>query len=152
MVAGPVLTVKDTDPKYAVGMRKWRQFTVVPFPVIWEVGVAMLEGARKFGRHNYRATDVCGSSYIDAAFGHLGQWWEGEDDDPDTGLSHLTKAIASLCVLRDAMIQGTFVDDRPPKTDVARIREGLQRHVDNIFDRIPEAKTVYTEKGKDRKP
>lgn len=137
--------VKETNPKDAVGIKKWRQFTTVPFTIIWELGVAMLEGARKYGRHNYRVSGVRASVYIDATFGHLSQWWEGEDNDPDTGLSHITKAMASLCVLRDAMMQGKFVDDRPPKTDVAAIRDNLQHIVDDVFKRIPEAKAAYLE-------
>ena len=145
--AAPKIVVghKDTNPKDAVGVKKWRQFCTVPFTVIWEVGVAMLEGARKYGRHNYRVAGVRGSVYIDAAFGHLTQWWEGEDCDPDTGLSHITKAIASLVVMRDAMIQGKFLDDRPPKTDLNAVRENLQARVDEIFERIPEAKEAFLE-------
>jgi hypothetical protein len=74
----------------------------------------MLEGAAKYGRHNYRVAGVRASVYYDAALRHLMAWWEGEDLDPDSGLSHVTKAITSLVVLRDAMIQGQCTDDRPP--------------------------------------
>jgi hypothetical protein len=45
---------------------------------------------------------------------HLTSWWEGENVDPDSGLSHVTKAIATLTVLRDAMLTGKYSDDRPP--------------------------------------
>ena len=136
---------KDTNPKDAVGIRKWRVFTTIPFTIMWELGVAMLEGARKYGRHNYRVAGVRGSVYIDAAMGHLTQWWEGEDLDPDTGLSHITKAIASLAVMRDAMINGRFLDDRPPKVDLGPVRDNLQERVDDIFDRIPDALDAYVE-------
>ena len=57
---------------------------------------------------------------------HLNEWWEGEDTDPASGLNHITKAITSLMVLRDSMIQDKFNDDRPPKTDplfMAELRE-----------------------------
>ena len=138
-------STKDTNPKDAVGTRKWRQYCTVPTTIIWELGVAMLEGARKYGRHNYRVAGVRASVYIDAAKGHLDCWWEGEDLDPDTGLSHITKAMASLTVLRDAMIQKKFLDDRPPKTDIDSLREELQARVDDIFERIPEAKDAFLE-------
>lgn len=142
----PDLSTKDTNPKDAVGVRKWRQFSTVPFTVIWELGVAMLEGARKYGRHNYRVAGVRASVYIDAAKGHLDCWWEGEDIDPDSGLSHITKAIASLTVLRDAMIQEKFLDDRPPKTkNLEKVKADLQKAVDAIFERIPEAKDAFLE-------
>jgi hypothetical protein len=142
----PALGMKDTNPKDAVGIKKWRQFCTIPFTVLWELGVAMLEGARKYGRHNYRVAGVRGSVYIDAAKGHLDCWWEGEDIDPDSGLSHITKAIASLVVLRDAMIQDKFVDDRPPKTkNLDEFRASLQTAVEKIFERIPEAKPAFVE-------
>jgi len=80
-----------------------------------EVGVAMFEGALKYGRHNYRGVGVRASVYFDATNRHLEDWWEGQDLDPGSGLSHITKAIASLYVMRDAMIMGKFEDDRPPR-------------------------------------
>lgn len=145
-VAPPIiLTVKDTNPKDAVGTKKWRQYCTVPTTILWELGVAMLEGARKYGRHNYRIAGVRASVYVDAAKGHIDQWWEGEDIDEESKLNHLVKAIASLVVLRDAMIQNKWVDDRPPKTDLDALRKNLQAAVDGIFERIPEAKDAYLE-------
>lgn len=106
---------KPTNPKDMVGVRKVPMSTV-PANVLAEVGVAMLEGASKYGRHNYRAVGVRGSVYYDGTMRHLMDWWEGQDLDPDSGMSHITKAITSLIVLRDAMIQGKFTDDRPPRS------------------------------------
>ena len=108
--------IKQSNPKDALGIEK-APITTVSFPVMAEVGVAMLEGAVKYGRHNYREIGVRASVYIDACINrHLGPWWEGEDVDPDSGLSHVTKAIAGLMVLRDAMIRDKMVDDRPVGT------------------------------------
>ena len=138
-------SVKDTNPKDAVGTKKWRQYCTIPTTIIWELGVAMLEGARKYGRHNYRVAGVRASVYIDAAKGHIDQWWEGEDIDEESKLNHIIKAIASLAVLRDAMIQNKWVDDRPPKTDLDKLRTDLQVAVDGIFERIPVAEDAYLE-------
>lgn len=137
------LTSKDTNPKDAVGTRKI-PFTVIPFSVLWELACALLEGGRKYGRHNYRVAGVRGSVYIDATFRHLSQWWEGEDIDPDSGLSHITKAIASLTVMRDAMLQEKFVDDRPPKTKDTIYYELMGKAAD-IVDKYPDAKQAYLE-------
>ena len=87
--------------------------STVPAQVLMEVGVAMLEGALKYGRHNYRDVQVHSSTYYDATMRHLMAWWEGENDDPDSGLCHITKAIASLVVLRDCIGTGLLIDDRP---------------------------------------
>jgi hypothetical protein len=106
-------SIKESNPKDSIGIRK-APMSCVPATVLLEMGVAMQEGAHKYRRHNYRAIGVRASVYYDAAMRHLFSWWEGEDIDPGSGLSHVTKALTSLTVLRDAMIQGKFHDDRPP--------------------------------------
>ena len=108
-------TSKETNPKDAIGISK-APMSTVPAAVLAEVGVAMLEGACKYGRSNFRIAGVRASVYYDATMRHLMAWWEGEDTDPDSGMSHITKAITSLVVLRDAMIQDKFTDDRPPRS------------------------------------
>lgn len=126
---------KPSNPKDSIGIKK-APMSTVSAAVLAEVGVAMLEGAAKYGRHNYRAVGVRGSVYYDATMRHLMSWWEGEDIDPDSGLSHITKAITSLVVLRDSMIQGRLSDDRPPRSaeffaDLnAKAAEILARHAD----------------------
>jgi hypothetical protein len=136
---------KDTNPKDGFGVRKWRQYATVPVTVLWEVGVGMLEGAFKYGRHNYRVAGVRASVYVDAAKGHIDQWWEGEDIDKDSGLSHITKAICSLVVLRDAMIQNMLNDDRPPKANLDRVRFEMQAAVDRLFEKYPSPEQPFTE-------
>jgi hypothetical protein len=106
---------KDTNPKDAIGIRK-APLSTVPGNVIAEIGVAMLEGASKYGRHNYRVAGVRASVYYDAAMRHLIAWWEGEDEDPDSSMSHITKILACMTVLRDAMHQEVWTDDRPPRS------------------------------------
>lgn len=137
---------KSSNPKDAVGVMKWRQFCTAPLTVIWEIGLAMLEGARKYGRHNYRIMGVRASVYIDAAKGHIDQWWEGEDIDKDSGLNHITKAIASLAVLRDGQMNKKWVDDRPPKVkNLDEIRNNMQKTVEEIFEKYPYCEEPYTE-------
>jgi len=137
------LTSKDTNPKDSLATRKI-PFSTIPAPVLAEVGVAMLEGARKYGRHNYRVAGVRASVYYDATMRHLTSWWEGVDIDPDSGLSHITKAIASLAVLRDAEIQRKFVDDRPPVSP-EYWQKDLQTVIEDIFKKYPHAVKAYTQ-------
>lgn len=138
----PFTSSKDTNPKDAVGTRKVPT-TTLPWPVVAETGVALLEGARKYGRHNYRVAGIRNSVYFDATMRHLMSWWEGEDIDPDSGMSHITKAIASLMVLRDAQINNMATDDRPPRPPEDWLRD-LQSRVDDIFERYPEALPAHT--------
>lgn len=139
-------SLKLSNPKDAVGSRKWRQFFTVPSRVLWEVGVVMLEGSLKYGRHNYRHAGVQASIYTDAAKGHIDQWIEGEDLDPDSGINHLSHAIASLMVLRDGIIEGNFTDDRPPKhKSLDEHRAMLQDKVDALLHKYPTPVEPYTQ-------
>lgn len=134
---------KPTNPKDAVGIRKV-PLSTVSSPVLLEIGLGMLEGARKYGRHNYRSIGVRGSVYYDATQRHLMEWWEGRDIDGPSGLHNVTKALASLVVLRDAMIVGKFIDDRPPALPDGWLEE-MNRKAGAIIDSIPEPKEPYTE-------
>lgn len=138
------MNVKDSNPKDAVGTAK-PPLSVLPLTVLAEAGVAMMEGARKYRRHNYRVIGVRASIYVDALFRHISKWWEGEDIDADSGLSHVTKAIATLIVLRDAMIQGKLNDDRPPKAPAGFFKQ-LEEQCKAVIAKYPESLEAYTEK------
>lgn len=120
-----LLLTKPSNPKDAVGINK-APLSCVPMNVIAEVGIGMMEGALKYGRHNWRGVGVRSSVYFDAAMRHLIAWWEGEDVDPDSGLSHVTKVLTCLSVLRDAQIRGMVTDDRPPCSEP--FYRGLNEH------------------------
>ena len=137
------LTSKDTNPKDAVGIAKV-PLSVVSAPVLMEIGLGMMEGARKYRRHNYRIAGVRASVYYDAAMRHLMGWWEGEDIDPDSGLSHVSKALACLTVLRDSMILGNWKDDRPPRHKIGWIAE-YNKKAKEIIEKYPEGLEPYTE-------
>lgn len=133
---------KDTNPKIAVGVAKV-PFSTVPAQVVAELGIAMLEGGLKYGRHNYRVAGVRASVYVDAAMRHILAWWEGQDIDPDSGLSHVTKAIASLSVLRDAQINGVCTDDRPPSPPPGWV-EDMNAKAKALIAKYPNPKEAYT--------
>jgi hypothetical protein len=137
------MTTKPSNPKDIVGTRK-APFSTTSAAVMAEVGVAMLEGAAKYGRHNYRAVGVRASVYYDATLRHLFSWFEGEDIDPDSGMHHVTKALASLMVLRDAMIQGKCTDDRPPSSQefYARLNQKAAEIIDKHAGKNPRHYTI----------
>lgn len=143
-VVAPPSGSKATNPKDAVGVRKV-PFSTVPASVVAEIGLAMLEGARKYGRHNYRKAGVRASVYYDASLRHMTAWWEGEDIDAESGLSHITKALACLVVIRDSMIQGNWKDDRPPATPAGWIGR-LNEAAGVIIDRHPNPKEAHVAK------
>lgn len=135
--------IKDTNPKDAVGIKK-APITTVSGAVLAELGLAMMEGALKYGRHNYRIAGVRASVYRDSVWRHLLAWWDfGQDIDPDSGLSHITKAIAGLMVLRDGMILGNLVDDRPPPMPIELLKE-YDKMAAALIEKYPNPKPAFT--------
>lgn len=104
---------KEVNPKDMAASTRVR-FSAVPMNVVAEAALGMTEGMSKYGRHNYRIAGARASVQYDAAMRHLNAWWEGEDIDAKSGLSHITKTITALIVLRDCQMRGIVVDDRPP--------------------------------------
>lgn len=137
------MSTKDTNPKDAIGSKK-PSLTVLPMPALYEVAAAFMEGAAKYRRHNWREAGIRTSVYVDAAFRHLTSFWEGEDTDPDSGLSHVSKAIAGLMILRDAMMRDNVTDDRPPVSDVDWMVDAKD-DLDGIMKRYPNPLPPYTE-------
>lgn len=137
---------KQGNPKDRAGRSKVA-LSNVPLQVLMEVALAMTEGSWKYGRHNYRISDVYASVYFDAAMRHMFAWFEGEDTDPDSGLSHVTKAIATLTVLQDALMNGKVIDDRPPRPadPISDANTVSQRMQDKLRDMHGDPVGPYTE-------
>lgn len=146
-------TKKDTNPKDEVGCTK-PPIHNVPLSVLTEVGMAMNEGEWKYGGYNWRIIGVRASIYWDATWRHMSRWWEGEDLDPQTGINHVTKAISCLMVLRDAMIQGKFNDDRPPRShqSVDAVAFEFEAMRERLMRDFPTPAPGYTQKGLDDAP
>ncbi len=136
--AGLSSTTKDTNPKDAIGGDKvpvhlWPDTATI-------MGcMALLEGACKYGRSNWREAGVRASIYYDALRRHLAKWWEGEEfdgqfldelfpDDPKhgSGLPHEAHMLACIAIIVDAKAHDKFIDDRayvPERGFLAMIEE-----------------------------
>jgi len=140
--------MKPSNPKDIVGSRK-PPLSTIPPPVLFELGNAMLEGHLKYGGHNWRAMGIRSSVYYDACMRHLAAWWAGEDIDPDSGMSHIVKAIAGLVILRDAQINDKVNDDRPPKSPPDWMNEAKKRTLE-VVDRYESvARQPFTESNRE---
>ena len=74
--------------------------------------LALLVGAKRYGRNNWRDAGVRASVYVSACQRHLNAWFEGEDFDPDENLPHLAHALACLAIIVDAQAADKLTDDR----------------------------------------
>lgn len=132
---------KSTNPKDVIGSSKLST-AIVPDTLVVCAAMGCLEGALKYGRYNWRVAGVRASIYVDALRRHVAKWWNGQDHDKLTTVHHLDNAIATLAILRDAMIYGKLEDDRPPcpnpdamadlidaqQTTIAHLKETFKAH------------------------
>ena len=127
------------NPKDLIGHNK---IPLHLFPAAGIISGALgnLDGALKYGRSNWREAGIRYTVYLDAIRRHAIAALEGEDIDPDSGLSHESHILASAAIIEDAKACGTLIDDRNYKGSfwrsfidkatqhVARLRE---KHRDN---------------------
>lgn len=133
-----------SNPKDLLGQTKY-PMSLVPSTVLAELALAMFEGSRKYGAYNYRSIDIRMSIYYDAVFRHLISWFEGEDIDPDSGVHHVTKAISSLVVLRDGMINGKVIDDRPINSgNTSEHFQECNKKVKEVINKYPNCAPGFT--------
>ena len=136
------------NPKDAIGSRKL-PFSVVPTTVIAQMALGMGEGDWKYGGHNYRAAKVRASIYYEACLGHLMSWFEGEDIDPESQILHLTKMLTSGAVILDAILNDSWIDDRPIRAKpgtFGRAAELNKQYQDMIAALGPRRAARYTAK------
>lgn len=130
---------KPTNPKDAIGSDK------IPLH-LWPTtatalgSMALLDGACKYGRSNYRAIGVRASIYYDASMRHLTRWFEGENVDPDSGLPHLAHALACLAIVVDAEAAGKLNDDR-------MIAGGYDAMLKELAPLVPVVKAKYADRS-----
>jgi hypothetical protein len=122
------------NPKDAIGRSKVG-LSNCPIEVLLELACALTEGKLKYGAYNWRKANVFMTVYTDAAIRHLASFLVREDIDPDSGLHHVTKAIASLVILRDAIIHNCAIDDRPPNG--IQVQAELNEKVAALVEKYP---------------
>lgn len=99
------------DPKGEAGSRK-TPLGLIPSPAMEETAKAMKYGADRYGAYNWRKTGVCATTYVHAILRHLNAWRDGEDNDPESGITHIAHIAASCNILMDAAACGKLEDDR----------------------------------------
>ncbi|HEY6022243.1 MAG TPA: dATP/dGTP diphosphohydrolase domain-containing protein [Candidatus Paceibacterota bacterium] len=127
------MSQKPSNPKDIVGSDK--------LPVhLWPTTATMmgclgLMDGLKYGRSNYRVIGVRASIYFDALIRHVYAWFEGEERDPDSGLPHLSHALACLAIIVDANAAGKMTDDRMVAGGYRDIITELTPHVARLREK-----------------
>jgi Domain of unknown function (DUF5664) len=125
--------LKPSNPKDVIGSDK------IPFHLWPETAtalgaLALLDGALKYGRGNWRVAGVKFTIYYDAMRRHMNKWMEGEKTDPDSGLPHFAHVLACAAILADAEASGMLVDDSNliERTGYRELVEKLTPHVKRL--------------------
>lgn len=88
--------------------------SLVPRALILGCAKVLTYGAKKYAMHNWRRGMRWGEP-ADALLRHFTAWMEGEDTDPESGLSHLAHCSANLAFLMhmETNYEYALMDDRP---------------------------------------
>lgn len=114
------MNTQVNDPKGAAGALKAPMHLIPPYALEQTAWVHKF-GAERYGPFNWRDTGVCATTYVSAIMRHLNAWRDGEDLDPESGISHIAHIATSCNILLDAGHCGTLQDDRNKKpTPVAK--------------------------------
>jgi hypothetical protein len=111
-----------TNPKDVLGMKK-PPMTLIPTASLVYLSRVMELGAKKYTPFNWRnpATPVKLTVYLSAAWRHLLQILDGEDNDSESNQPHAAHAMACFAIILDAHACGTLVDDRPRKGAATKV-------------------------------
>jgi hypothetical protein len=99
------------DPKGHAGSLK-APLHLLPPSAMAEIARAHAHGAGKYGAFNWRASKIQALTYAAAMMRHLDAWRDGEDCDPESGVSHLAHIGSNCNILLDCIAAGTMVDNR----------------------------------------
>lgn len=122
------IAAKAVNPKTAAGAKKPSLISVIPTASLLILGKVMQTGADKYGAFNWRDTKVPAETYLDAAMRHLISYSDGEDVDPESGVSHLGHVMACCAILIDAKVNNMLEDDRPTKGRSGELIAYYQEH------------------------
>lgn len=78
--------------------RKSQRMELLPYLPLLKIAEIYDFGAEKYDDHNWRKGYAWSLSY-GAMLRHLSLWWEGEDLDEESGLSHLAHAAFHILAL-----------------------------------------------------
>jgi hypothetical protein len=85
---------------------------LLPFDALEGIAEILDYGQRKYSARNWEK-GMAWHRPFRACMGHLWAWWRGEDNDPETGKSHLLHAGCCILFLIAYERRNVGIDDRP---------------------------------------
>jgi hypothetical protein len=85
---------------------------LLPVDALEEIAKVLTHGAIKYGDRNWELGMKWSRPY-GALLRHMFSWFKGEENDPETGLSHLAHAGCCVLFLLTYHLRKVGEDDRP---------------------------------------
>lgn len=108
------------------------RMSLIPNLALKEIAKVLTFGAKKYDSHNWRK-GLNYSRVMDALLRHLGEFMDGENLDPETGLSHIAHAACNAIFLLTFILEErTDLDDRFLRKVEMRVSllDTIQKEVD----------------------
>lgn len=84
----------------------------IPMEALFAMGEAYGYGAKKYGGYNFQLTGLEVTRCLAASVRHIFQFLAGQDNDPESGLSHLGHAMAAIGMAIYSLKNHPSKDDR----------------------------------------
>ena len=93
---------------------------LLPPKSILEVGKVLTYGAEKYDPENWRKVDDLQNRYTSAALRHIFAHIDGEENDEETGLSHLAHAMCCLLIKLEDELIAKSEEERSREADTGK--------------------------------
>ena len=104
--------VTDTDKEGVKYDADKPRYDLIPPELLEETAIVLTYGAVKYSERNWEA-GMAWHRPFGALMRHMWAWWRGEDNDPETGYSHLAHAACCIAFLISYERRGIGDDNRP---------------------------------------
>lgn len=139
----PPSQIENPDnPKKKFGLSKVC-ISYIPKLAIFGEAIVMALGAHKYGAFNWRSKAVEAETYLDAAARHMALWEAGEDNDDESGESHLNHVRACMGIVIDAMAHGKLIDNRIKSQPLIDFIKSKVKPVENATTRVVPAISAH---------
>ena len=111
----PKSTEPEAENKGVKSDQGKTQWSYLPIPAVKAVIDVMSYGDTKYPApdgSNWKRVPRAKKRYYNAAMRHLTSWWDGEQNDPETGYNHLAHACSNLLFLLWFEIKGCPEDNQ----------------------------------------
>ncbi len=91
------------------------KMNLLPPKAIVEVAKVLTFGAQKYGAENWKELEDLQNRYLAGALRHIFAHMDGEQLDPETGLSHMAHALCCLLFKLEIELENAKIEEEEPR-------------------------------------